>query len=131
MAVEPTDLTDQTFADERYPPEAYRFLLYGLEQTSSALHGEASEGKHRHVSGRDLSEGLRAAAMELWGLLAPVVLERWGIRRTRDFGEMVFFLIGLGVLGKQDTDRIEDFDDVYDFASAFQSYPLPVESIAE
>jgi len=112
--------------DGRYPPEAYEFLHRGLEHTTRLMYGpEAPEGP-RHVSGQQLCEGLRALALETWGPLAPAVLAKWKIRSTRDFGEMVFLLVGLELMGKQDSDRIEDFDDVYDFHQAFGSYEIPL-----
>ncbi len=75
--------------------------------------------ENRHVDGEDLCWGLHGLAIERWGMLAPVVLRFWGIRSTRDFGEMVFALVENGLLQKQPDDRIEDFDGVYDFAEAF------------
>jgi uncharacterized repeat protein (TIGR04138 family) len=130
MAVIPTQtLEDTVRADGRYRPEAFAFLLRGLEFTSAAVHGRRGKGRARHVSGRELCEGLRELARSSWGPLAQTVLERWGIRRTRDFGEMVYFLIGLGLLGKQDDDHIEDFDDVYRFDEAFSRYRISIDDL--
>ena len=56
------------------------------------------------------------------------VLKGWNIRRTRDFGEMVFLLTGIGLMGKQESDHIEDFDEVYDFNDAFGSYDIPLDN---
>ena len=58
-------------------------------------------------------------ALIRWGLLARSVLERWNIKRTRDFGEIVFLLVNNGWMQKEPQDRIEDFDNVYDFSEAF------------
>lgn len=52
-------------------------------------------------------------------MLAPVVLSSWGVRNTRDFGEMVFLLIEHGAMSSDTDDTIEDFDNVYDFREAF------------
>lgn len=113
--------------DGRYPPEAYEFLYRALEHTTRAVHGDPSSDEPRHVSGRQLCEGARVLAVEQWGALAPLVLRRWNIRGTRDFGEMVFLLVENGFMGRQDTDRIEDFDDVYDFHEAFGRYEIDLE----
>lgn len=130
MPVIPFQSLEETVrADGRYRPEAFAFLLRGLECTSTALHGRRRGDRARHVSGRELCEGLRQLASSTWGPLARMVLERWGIRRTRDFGEMVYFLIGLGLLGKQDEDRIEDFDEVYSFDEAFSRYRVSVDDL--
>lgn len=74
---------------------------------------------NRHVSGRDLCGALRDYALRRWGMLARAVLESWNIRSTSDFGAIVFGFIDLGLMQKQSEDRIEDFDDVFSFAEAF------------
>lgn len=116
--------------DRRYPRDAYAFLSEGLQFTSQLVHGKPSDSAEetpRHVSGQQLCEGLRQLAVQRWGRLAGLVLRRWGLRTTRDFGEMVFRLVERGLLGKQEADRVEDFDDVYDFDDAFGSYDIPTE----
>jgi uncharacterized repeat protein (TIGR04138 family) len=110
--------------DGRYPREAYAFLQAGLEYTSRLVHGTASSRKPRHVSGQQLCLGLRELARQRWGLLAADVLANWSIHTTRDFGEMVFLLIQNDLLGKQDSDAIEDFNEVFCFQDAFGSYQI-------
>lgn len=108
-------------ADGRYHADAFVFLMAGLETAATRQHGPRRGDQSRHISGQQLSLGLRDFAIERWGPLSRLVLRRWGIRRTRDFGEMVFLLIDAGVLSKQPCDRIEDFDDVYAFEEAFEN----------
>lgn len=118
--------------DARYPMEAYEFLQRGLEFTATKTHGECgsdAENQNRHVSGQQLCEGLRVLAIRSWGPLARLVLERWQIRSTRDFGEMVFMLIRLQLMGRQESDTIEDFDHVYDFEQAFGRYQIPLKPL--
>ncbi|MBW7905392.1 MAG: hypothetical protein H3C42_07475 [Phycisphaerae bacterium] len=110
--------------DGRYPRDAYAFLQQGLEHTTRALHGSKRSGRAHHVTGQQLCEGLRDLAIQRWGLLARDVLASWGIHSTRDFGEMVFLLVRNELLGKQDSDRLEDFDDVFDFDEAFGTYGI-------
>ena len=112
--------------DGRYPLGAYEFLHHGLEHTTRRCRGSAAPTTPRHVTGQQLSEGLRDLAIERWGALAPLVLRSWNIRSTLDFGRMVFLLIDLKLMGKQDTDRLDDFDEVYDFDSAFDAYVIPL-----
>lgn len=111
-------------SDGRYPPAAYELLHRGLAYTTRKVYGDLPGDAPRHVTGRQLCEGLRELAAHTWGPLAPLVLARWNIRRTRDFGEMVFLLVEMGLMGKQDSDRIEDFDDVYDIQTAFNDCPI-------
>ena len=70
----------------------------------------------RHVSGQDLCEAIRCYALSQYGLLARNVFHHWGIHKTDDFGEIVFNLIDIGQMRKTDSDRREDFKNVYDFA---------------
>lgn len=123
-----TDRLEQAIREDgRYPPAAYEFLRRGLEYTTRAVYGTDIPEGPRHISGQQLCQGLGALALEMWGPMAPAVLSSWNVRTTRDFGEMVFLLVELGVLGKQDSDRIEDFDDVYDFGEAFSHYDISLE----
>jgi uncharacterized repeat protein (TIGR04138 family) len=105
-----------------YPIEAYEFVQQGLSFTVQKLHGEVRDpSKNRHVTGQDLCEGLRDLALTNWGLLARTVLERWNIRKTIDFGRIVFALVENGYMQKTDEDFIDDFKDVFDFKTAFEA----------
>jgi uncharacterized repeat protein (TIGR04138 family) len=111
-----------------YPMEAYLFVQEGLGFTVQKIHGadkteeqEQKTEESRHISGRELSEGLREFALMRWGLLARTVLDRWNIRRTYDFGRIVFALVDNQFMKKTQQDSIEDFRDVYDFATAFDA----------
>ena len=114
--------------DGRYAPEAFEFLQRGLEYATRIKHGERAVGRARHVSGQELCEALRRLALEMWGPLAREVLRRWNINNTRDFGEMVYLMIDLELMGKQDADDITDFDHVYDFTTAFSAYEIPLDA---
>lgn len=105
-----------------YPPEAYAFVQEGLRDTCErlAVEGRDSEvGGSRHVTGQELCIGLRDYAVDCYGLMARTVLEHWGVRRTEDFGRMVFALIDAGLLRKTEEDTIEDFAGVFEFDEAF------------
>ena len=95
--------------DTRYDLEAYRFVIQGLEMYIMSL------PSRRHVSGQELALGLLHIAHKQFGLLAPTVLGQWGIFATKDFGSIVYNLISIGLLGKTDQDRLEDFFNVIDF----------------
>ena len=58
--------------------------------------------------------------MEQYGYLAKIVLSKWGVHSTSDFGELVYNLIRIEQMRKSDTDRREDFNDVYSFDDAFE-----------
>lgn len=105
-------------ADDRYAPDAYYFLREALDFTVKSL-VEKEKGKPRHVSGRELSFGIRDYANEQFGPLAALVLEQWGMGCTSDFGEIVYNLIEAGLMGRSGSDKRGDFDDVYDFDEEF------------
>ncbi len=105
--------------DGRYAPEAFVFLHDGLMQTLKQV--QEKEKKPRQISGAELADGLRRFALAQFGPLALTVLNRWGLRTTRDFGEIVFLLLEAGLLGKTEDDKIEDFDELYDFDAAFRA----------
>ncbi|MDO8539927.1 MAG: hypothetical protein Q7S40_05750 [Opitutaceae bacterium] len=107
--------------DPRYDRRAYDFVRLGLDHTVKELRKKdvARAERSRHVSGPELLDGLRAYALEQFGPLAKTVLNTWGVRRCRDFGEIVFNLIEYNVFSKTENDRREDFSDIYDFDEAF------------
>lgn len=113
--------------DGRYAPEAFEFLHHGLELATELKHADETSGS-RHVSGQELCQALRLLAAKRWGPLAREVLRRWHIHRTRDFGEMVYLMIDLGIMGRQDSDDVTDFDDVYSFDTAFASYHIDLDN---
>ena len=101
-----------------YDAHAYQFVREGLEFTIK-LYAKPVEGEARHVTGGELMEGLRRYALQEYGPLAHRVLNYWGVRRTEDFGQVVFNMVEKGVLGKTEEDRIEHFANGYDFDEAF------------
>ena len=101
--------------DGRYNAGAIKFVYEGLGYTAKALTEEPS-----HVTGQALCKGLRKLALEKWGRLAMLVLDTWGVRSTRDFGELVWLMIRHEWMSAQPTDSIDDFDDVYDFKTVFK-----------
>ena len=131
--------------DSRYSFEGYVFVFEALSYAQNVLEmgaeglsepiGETQqldpqppdpqppageEVSERHVSGQELCEAIRQFALEQFGYMSQTVLSNWGIRNTGDFGEIVFNLIRIGQMRKTSGDNREDFDDVYDFDTAFK-----------
>jgi uncharacterized repeat protein (TIGR04138 family) len=101
--------------DKRYKPDAYEFVLGGLNFTQKKLK------KTAHVSGIQLAHGLRDYAINQYGALASRVLSHWGISQTQDFGNIVFNMIEKNLLSKTAEDSLLDFEAVYDFKAAFSN----------
>jgi uncharacterized repeat protein (TIGR04138 family) len=104
--------------DTRFHEHAYLFVLSALEYCQARL------PERRHIAGPELAAACRDLAMERYGVLARLVLDHWGIRRTADIGDIVFILVDLGLLISQAADSRQDFTDVFDFEHAFErAYP--------
>ena len=101
--------------DGRFGAGAFRFVYEGLGYTVKKVANEPT-----HVSGELLCEGLKKLALERWGQLTMLVLNNWGVKTTRDLGEIVYTLIKHKWMSSQPTDSIDDFNDVYDFKTVFK-----------
>lgn len=99
--------------ESRFSADAYSFVREGV---SFAISLKEVEG---HIGGKHLCEGLRELANRQFGPMAHHVLEAWGVHETIDFGCIVFELSREKMLRVSETDKIEDFQNVYDFESAF------------
>ncbi len=118
--------------DSRYHSEAYSFVFEALDFTVRLRYGSKATDPgqsvvNQHVTGPDLLEGVRRYALETFGCLALSVFHSWGIRDSGDFGEIVFNLVEHGLMGKQDSDRKEDFFHGYGglpFEDVFQVRPV-------
>ncbi len=100
--------------DSRYQCEAYAFVLQGLEYYL------ALSGERRHVSGSELAMGLAQYCARQFGLLSMQVLEKWGISSTNDFGYIVYNMIDVGIMSKQESDRVDDFFNVFNLREFFE-----------
>ncbi len=99
---------------KNFAPMAYDFVRYAM----TAINPHEDDKPH-HVTGRELSRGLHKVALSEFGCMAQMVLSRWGITETRDFGLIVYDLIAARLFGKQDSDSLDDFNEVFDFVDAF------------
>ena len=105
--------------DSRYPREAYVFVREALDYTQKLV-GKETRGAIRHVSGQELLEGIRKFALSQFGPMTTTVFEEWNIRHCRDFGEIVFNMVEIGLLAKTDKDTRRDFESGYDFTDVFR-----------
>ena len=107
--------------DGRYDIKALKFVFDGLGETIREIREESEcDSGNRHITGAELARGIANLARQRWGFLANMVLNRWGLSTTRDMGEIVYLMIKHNWMTAQETDRIEDFDDVYDFHEVFE-----------
>ena len=111
---------DQILAkDERFHRDAYLFMREALDFTQKLV-GRENQGKVRHVTGQELLDGLRQYALQQFGPMTATVFEEWGIRNCKDFGEIVFNMVEIGLLARTEKDSRDDFQNGYDFTDAFR-----------
>jgi uncharacterized repeat protein (TIGR04138 family) len=99
--------------DERYRLEAYVFIMHALDMAVSR------KTERGHVTGEELLGSVKDYGKHLFGPTAKMVFEHWGVNETTDFGNIVFNLVGAGILKTSDADSPEDFAGVYDFGEVF------------
>jgi uncharacterized repeat protein (TIGR04138 family) len=105
--------------DRRFSRHAYYFVLDALDFTMGRLGRDALTGEDRHIGGRELLRGIEEHAAEQFGPMAPLVFERWGVRASGDFGEIVFNLIDADLLTRRASDSRLDFVADGDFRESF------------
>ena len=107
-----------TKSDHRFDAGAFFLVREALDFTVERLAAESS-GEKRHVTGPELLNGFRDYTLQEYGPMAATLLEQWGMKSCRDIGEIVFLFIEHGVFGKQDSDSIDDFREIYQFEDVF------------
>ena len=105
--------------DPRFAREAYHFTREALDFTQKLISRE-NRGAVRHVSGQELLDGIRQFALQQFGPMVVTVFEEWGVRNCRDFGDIVFNMVEIGLLAKTDKDTRDDFQNGYDFTEVFR-----------
>jgi uncharacterized repeat protein (TIGR04138 family) len=105
--------------DGRYRPEALHFLFESLETAVRLAGKDSSQGSERHVTGQELVAGLAEHARELFGPLAAKVWPAWGVHSPLDWGRIVFLLVDEGLLRRQESDTLADFEGEFDLERTF------------
>ncbi len=118
-------------ARTHYPVDAFHFIRRGLDFTVRQQRPDVDKlsARQRHVSGQELSHGLRDYAVREYGPLARTVLLRWRITRTEDFGQIVFAMVNAGLMQATEGDSIRDFDNGFGFDEAF-GVPVSLDRIS-
>ena len=111
--------------DPRYSAGAYVFVRMALDFTIKRLCTRDLTRKDRNVTASEFLEGIRDFALESFGPMAMPLFEEWGVRSCGDIGNIVFNLIDARALRKTEDDKIEDFQNGYDFRETFVKPFLP------
>ncbi|MFN8588110.1 MAG: Minf_1886 family protein [Candidatus Eisenbacteria bacterium] len=93
-----------------YAREAYAFVVGALNATVRALpEARLQDAERRHLSGRELLEGVVALAHREFGVLGPTVFREWGVTSGADVGRIVFQLVECRQLSARAEDTMDDF----------------------
>ena len=119
MNPHPIQTTVERLAKERgrFAPRAYFFTLEALNFTLEAARKSGHSG---HITGQQLLEGIQKLAVKNFGFLGRTVFQSWGIQSSGDFGKIVFDLVSVQLLSKQETDSEKDFETAQDFSAVFE-----------
>ena len=115
--------------DPRFHRDAYLFVREALDHTRKVVErpgrNRVRQAVGQHVTGQELLAGIRDYALDQYGPMAITVLEEWGVRQCRDFGDIVFNMVEAGLLAKTEEDSRADFEGGYDFDEAFRKPFVP------
>lgn len=117
-------IVELTRSDPRFAREAYYFVTDAVSFTVSRL------SSHRHVTARELLEGMRDFALKEYGVIASEVLHSWGIYSASDIGDLVYLLIGVELLSASPGDKRSDFDIDFDPAPLLEEQVYSSPAIA-
>jgi len=114
--------------DPRYRPEAYKFVVravgFAYSAALSKQHVSGETTAEAHTTAEQILESVRSVALIDFETEAKSRLNEWGVKSCEDVGEIVFNLIDAGLLGKQPSDRKEEFQNGYNFDTAFDDPKL-------
>ena len=99
--------------DPRYHPDAYEFVMEALSFAQKKFK------RTRHISGHEFLEGIKGLLIKKFGPMTISVLDYWGIKKTDDFGNIVFNMEQYKIIAKDRQDQYESFKDGYDFEEVF------------
>ena len=124
------EMLDQILAlDTRFHRDAYHFVREALDFTQKIISKE-NRGTIRHITGQELLDGIRQFALQQFGPMTVTVFEEWGITNCKDFGDIVFNMVENGLLAKTEKDSRDDFQNGYDFTTAFRKPFWPQSRLA-
>ena len=115
-----SELTALAAAHGQYPVEAYAFVGEALRHAAQSLGRQEAEGDDRHITARQLVEGVLGLAAQRYGLQAGDVLRAWGLIKSEDVGTITYHLIECGIFGRQQSDDRRDFDNGPSFGAALE-----------
>jgi uncharacterized repeat protein (TIGR04138 family) len=102
--------------DPRYAADAYEFISNAVNYTSGKLdRAREKDNEKRHISAKELLEGISEYAINEFGPMAGEVFKNWGLTSAKAIGDVVFNMVSEKLLRASEKDSIEDFSIDFDF----------------
>ena len=99
--------------DPRYHADSYEFVMEALNFAQKRFRNT------KHINGHEFLEGIKGLLIKKFGPMTISVLNYWGIKKTEDFGNIVFNLEQYKIIARDAQDQYETFKDGYDFQEVF------------
>ena len=106
--------------EPEFPLEAFQLVQHSLGAAQEKLYSQAVPADEQIISGQDLCYAAKELAIAIHGSDARKYLNSIGINSTQDIGRVVSLLCEAGMMRTNESDRQEDFDDVFDFDEVFE-----------
>jgi uncharacterized repeat protein (TIGR04138 family) len=102
--------------DPRYAADAYEFISKAVTYTSQKLErAKEQDNAKRHISAKELLNGISDYAIKEFGPMAGEVFKSWGLTSARAVGDVVFNMVTEKLLRASEKDSIDDFSIEFDF----------------
>ena len=105
--------------DNRYDRAAYLFVCQAVNIIAREIAMKKHQSKEKHISSLQLLQGMKKLLLVKYGCMAIDVLQAWNVNSTDDFGNIVFNLADVNLLGTSENDSREDFNQRFSFHDAF------------
>ena len=99
--------------DPRYHVDSYEFVMEALSFAQRKFRDA------KHISGHEFLEGIKGLLIKKFGPMTIPVLNYWGVKKTEDFGNIVFNMEQYKIIARDSQDQYETFKDGYDFQEVF------------
>ena len=115
-------------SDNRYLKDSYEFVNDAVIFT---VEKHKKDKSNKHITGRELLNGIIEYATKKYGPVACLVFHEWGINDGEDIGNIVFNMVRCNLLSTSENDSIEDFKNYEDFNTAISRPFTPKNKTAD
>lgn len=122
----------QVVSETKYPVDAFHFVRHSLDYAMRVAHQNPYElpERERHMSARQLSEGILEFAILQFGPHARATLQGWNIYSSDDVGQIVYAMVDGGLMQVNEDDLASDFDSLFTLDTVFPNQSNSVKALS-